>query len=76
VAALFGGAVSRIPAYASFGEARAPQARAEAALAAVEAGFRAVKLRIDRRNPGAGLAAVAAVREAAGDRLDIMVDLN
>jgi L-alanine-DL-glutamate epimerase-like enolase superfamily enzyme len=76
VAALFGGAATRIPAYASFGEARAPQARAEAALAAQEAGFRAVKLRIDRRDPAAGLAAVAAVRAAAGDSLEIMADLN
>jgi D-galactarolactone cycloisomerase len=44
VAALFGGAAARIPAYASFGETRAPQARAEAALAAREAG--------SRRSPG------------------------
>ena len=34
VSVLFGGASRRLPAYASFGEARSPQARAEAAVAA------------------------------------------
>ena len=66
----------RIPAYASFGEARRPGERAEAALAAKSAGFRAVKLRIGRADTAAGLAAVRATREAAGDDLAIMVDLN
>jgi L-alanine-DL-glutamate epimerase-like enolase superfamily enzyme len=76
VAALFGGASRSMRAYASFGELRSPQARAEAALAAREAGFRAVKIRIDRRDVPSGLAAVRATRQAAGDGLDIMVDLN
>jgi L-alanine-DL-glutamate epimerase-like enolase superfamily enzyme len=75
VSVLFGGACQRIPAYASFGEARSPAERAEAAVAAREAGFRAVKIRISRADPAAGLAAVRAAREAAGD-LAIMVDLN
>jgi L-alanine-DL-glutamate epimerase-like enolase superfamily enzyme len=76
VSALFGGALQRIPAYASFGEARSPGERAEAALAAKAAGFRAVKIRIGRADTAAGLAAVRATREAAGDDLAIMVDLN
>ena len=76
VSALFGAAASRIPAYASFGEARSPAERAEAAVAAVEAGFRAVKIRISRADTAAGLAAVRATREAAGQDLAIMVDLN
>jgi L-alanine-DL-glutamate epimerase-like enolase superfamily enzyme len=76
VAALFGGAETRIPAYASFGEDIGHSQRAEAVLAAREAGFRAVKIRIDRRNVASGLAAVRAAREAAGDRADIIVDLN
>jgi L-alanine-DL-glutamate epimerase-like enolase superfamily enzyme len=76
VAALFGGAQQRIPAYASFGEIKSPAHRADAVIAAREAGFRAVKIRIDRTDPGAGVAAVRAAREAAGDQVEIMVDLN
>jgi L-alanine-DL-glutamate epimerase-like enolase superfamily enzyme len=76
VAALFGGAETSMPAYASFGESKSPAQRAEAVLAAREAGFRAVKIRIDRADVPAGLAAVRAARAAAGDQVDIMVDLN
>jgi L-alanine-DL-glutamate epimerase-like enolase superfamily enzyme len=76
VSALFGGAHTGVPAYASFGEVKSPARRAEAVLAACEAGFRAVKLRIDRGDVAAGLAAVRAARGAAGDRVEIMVDLN
>src|SRR5450755_4229987 len=76
VSALFGGALQRIPAYASFGEASSPGERAETALAAKSAGFRAVKIRIGRADTAAGLAAVRATREAVGDDLAIMVDLN
>ncbi len=76
VATLFGGARDSVPAYASFGEARSPAERAESVLAAVAAGFRAVKIRIRRDGAAAGLAAVRAAREAAGDGVEIMVDLN
>ena len=76
VAALFGGAQQRIPAYASFGEIKNPAQRADAVIAAREAGFRAVKIRIDRTDLASGVAAVRAAREAAGDQVDIMVDLN
>jgi L-alanine-DL-glutamate epimerase-like enolase superfamily enzyme len=76
VSVLFGGAARRLPAYASFGEARSPQARAEAALAAKSAGFRAVKIRIDRTDPGTSLQAVRATRAACGYDLVIMADLN
>jgi L-alanine-DL-glutamate epimerase-like enolase superfamily enzyme len=76
VATLFGGALGELPCYASFGEARSPAERADAVLAAREAGFRAVKIRIPRQDPPAGLAAVRAARQAAGPGLVIMVDLN
>jgi L-alanine-DL-glutamate epimerase-like enolase superfamily enzyme len=76
VSALFGGARTSIPAYASFGELKSPGERAEAVLAAQAAGFRAVKIRIDRADVAAGLAAVRASRAAAGDGVEIMVDLN
>ena len=73
---LLGGAVRRLPAYASFGEARSPQARAEAALAAKAAGFRAMKIRISRTNLAATLEALRAVRVATGDGIALMADLN
>jgi D-galactarolactone cycloisomerase len=76
VATLFGGALDKIPCYASFGESRTPADRADAVLAACEAGFRAVKIRIDRADPASGVAAVAAARLVAGPDLAIMVDLN
>jgi L-alanine-DL-glutamate epimerase-like enolase superfamily enzyme len=76
VATLFGGALDRLPVYASFGELKSPDARAEAVLAARQAGFRAVKIRIGREDVPSGLAAVRAAREAAGPELQIMVDLN
>ena len=41
-----------------------------------EEGFRALKIRIDPRRLDEGLAAVAATRDAVGDTMAIMVDLN
>src|ERR1700760_24285 len=76
VATLLGGAADRIPAYASLGELRLPAQRQEDAHALVERGFRAVKVRIARDRIAEGIAVVAAIRDAVGDALDIMVDLN
>jgi L-alanine-DL-glutamate epimerase-like enolase superfamily enzyme len=76
VATLFGGAAQRMACYASFGESRTPADRADSVLAARAAGFRAVKIRIGRDDPAAGLASVRAARLAAGQELAIMVDLN
>jgi len=76
VAKLFGGAADRIPAYASCGELKPPAERAESALALQEEGFRALKLRVDPARLEEGIATVAAVREAVGDSMEIMVDLN
>jgi L-alanine-DL-glutamate epimerase-like enolase superfamily enzyme len=76
VATLFGGATDRLLAYASFGEPKSPAARADAVLAARDAGFRAVKIRIGRADVESGLAAVRAARAAAGSDVAIMVDLN
>lgn len=76
VATLFGGVLDELPCYASFGEARGPAERADAVLAAREAGFLAVKIRIPRTDPQSGLASVRAARQAAGPDLAIMADLN
>jgi D-galactarolactone cycloisomerase len=74
VATLLGGARDRIPVYASLGELRSPEQRADDALALAAAGFRAVKVRIARERVAEGIATVAAIRNAA--ELQIMVDLN
>ena len=76
VSVLFGGASRRLPAYASFGEAKSPRARAEAAVAAKAAGFRAVKIRISRTDLVSGLESVRATRAAVGPDMAIMADLN
>lgn len=75
-ATLFGGAADRLPAYASLGELRSGEARAEQALALRELGFRALKLRVARDRLDEGVACVAAVRQAVGDTMEILVDLN
>lgn len=76
VAELLGGAGARLRAYASTGEHRPPAERAESAMALREEGFTALKVRIDRTRLEDGIAAVTAVREAVGDSMEIMVDLN
>jgi D-galactarolactone cycloisomerase len=76
VATLFGGAVDRLPAYASCGEIRQPQERAEHTLALREEGFKALKIRIQRDGIPLGIETVRAVRAAVGDSMEIMVDLN
>jgi D-galactarolactone cycloisomerase len=76
VAQLFGGKAERLPVYASTGAAQSPPERADSALALREQGFRALKLRIDRDGIDTGLATVAAVREAVGSSVEIIVDLN
>ena len=76
VATLLGGARDRLPVYASLGELRPAARRAEDARALCAAGFRAVKVRIARDRVDEGVAVVAAIRDAVGDALAIMVDLN
>jgi D-galactarolactone cycloisomerase len=76
VATLFGNSARSLPAYASSAELKPPAERVETALRAREAGFRAMKIRIDRDRVNEGVAAVAAVRDALGPDFEIMVDLN
>jgi D-galactarolactone cycloisomerase len=76
ISVLFGGALDSLPAYASCGEIKAPDERAESALALRELGFRALKIRFVREGLAEGLATVKAVRKAVGASMEIMVDLN
>ena len=73
---MLGGASDRIAAYASLGELRAPDRRAEDALRLIDEGFRAIKVRIARDRLEEGISVVSAIRAAAGARLEVMVDLN
>lgn len=73
---LLGGCRDRVKAYASTGELRDPERRAEDTLALKEAGFKAVKVRIRYPTLREDLAVVEAVREAVGDDMEIMVDAN
>jgi D-galactarolactone cycloisomerase len=76
VAGLLGGAQWRIPAYASLGELRSASDRADDARLLVAQGFHAVKVRIAADRTAEGISAVAAIRDAVGDALAILVDLN
>ena len=76
VSVLFGGALDKMPAYASCGEVKPAAERAESALAFREQGFRALKIRFIRERLADGVATVRAVREAVGSTMEIMVDLN
>lgn len=73
---LWGAQTNRIKAYASLVELRGPEQRAEDVLALYEHGYRAVKLRLHADTIAEDVAQVQAVREAAGDRMEIMVDAN
>jgi D-galactarolactone cycloisomerase len=76
VAALFGNALTMLPAYASSGSIKTPEARAEWALAIREKGFRALKIRFVRERLREGIETVRAVRQAVGTSMEIMVDMN
>ncbi|RZQ60769.1 mandelate racemase/muconate lactonizing enzyme family protein [Amycolatopsis suaedae] len=76
VATLFGNAARTLPAYASSAELKSPEERVRTALLARQAGFRAMKIRVDRDRVDEGIAAVAAVRAELGPDFVIMVDLN
>ena len=71
-----GGSRDRVPAYASFGELRDPRQRAEDALAAIERGFKAIKLRPRHPTFREDVKEVRTVREAAGEDLVIACDAN
>jgi D-galactarolactone cycloisomerase len=73
---LLGGRSERLLAYASTGERVSPEERVERCIALMEAGVRAVKLRFHHPDWRDDVATVARVRDAVGERMEIMVDAN
>ncbi len=73
---LLGGRADRIGAYASGGELAGPDERAARAKRLADAGVRATKIRFHHQDWRDDVAVIARVREAIGDRLEIMVDAN
>lgn len=73
---LLGSRRDRIPVYAATSRILDLEAMVDVALAVKTQGFRAIKLRLHRQDPREDLAVVAAVREALGADVMLMVDAN
>lgn len=73
---LFGNARDKVRVYAAWGEIRSLEQRKEDAQQLVQEGFKGVKLRFHQEKMSDDIALVEAVRDAVGDKLDIMVDAN
>lgn len=78
LAVFLGGTVGPVPAYNSNGLWLTPldTLEAEAAELAAEGGFSALKMRLGRDELADDLAAIAAVRKGAGERVKLMCDFN
>ena len=76
VSVLFGGPAHGPARLRLVRRGRGPAARAQAAVAAKAAGFRAMKIRISRTDWVSSLEAVRATRAAVGEDVAIMADLN
>jgi len=70
-----GSAAGSVPVNATVGDAPA-EATAAATREAVEAGYEAVKVKVGARGPDADEARLRAVREAAGDGVELRADAN
>ncbi|HEY8172837.1 MAG TPA: mandelate racemase/muconate lactonizing enzyme family protein, partial [Dehalococcoidia bacterium] len=73
---MLGATSPRVRVYASTGERRPADARAESAIQLRDAGFPALKLRFHATDPRDDIAIVRAVRKAVGGEMQIMVDAN
>ena len=73
---LLGASHDKIKAYASTGEVKSPEQRVEDIQKFYEEGWRAVKLRFHSISPYDDLKTVKMIREALGDKIEIMVDAN
>jgi mandelate racemase len=75
VAELLGGRCEPIAAYDSFGLVD-PRADRRALEASVQAGFKAIKIKIGAASPAEDVETVRAVRDIIGPEVQLMVDLN
>ncbi len=73
---LWGGYTDRIKGYASTVEVGAPEARADDVRGFYAEGFRAVKIRLHNETLAQDVALARAVREAAGEDMELMADGN
>lgn len=73
---LWGGYTNRVKGYASTVEVGSPQERAEQALGFYEEGFRAIKLRLHNDTLAEDMALAHAVKDAVGDKMELMADGN
>ena len=73
---LWGGSKDKVPAYASLVQLSTPAERAELATRLADEGWQAIKLRLHYQTVKEDIALVEKVRQAAGDRMTIMVDAN
>jgi L-alanine-DL-glutamate epimerase-like enolase superfamily enzyme len=73
---LLGASQKRVKAYVSTMQLKSPDEHAEDARSYLAQGFRAMKLRAHRPDPGDDLKVVRAVRDAVGNEMEIMVDAN
>ena len=73
---MLGGRGNTVPLYASCGERKPADARAESARQLKAMGFSALKIRFHAADPKDDLAVVRAVRDAIGPNMDILVDAN
>jgi D-galactarolactone cycloisomerase len=73
---LLGARSSRILAYASTAQLLVPEARAQQALSFLEQGFRAIKIRFHHPDPRDDIKVIDSIRQAVGDRMEIMVGAN
>jgi len=74
---LWGAHASKVKPYAATVHFdKTPQQRAEDALRFYELGFRAIKIRLHHDKPAEDLAMAAVVKNAVGDKMDVMVDAN
>ena len=73
---LWGGGKQKVATYASMIQLSTPEERADIAAELMGQGWRAIKLRLHHPTMKQDLETVEKVREAVGDRMEIMVDAN